>query len=153
MSSEVDYLADIKMLYRQHFYFKYGKPIGSFRYEISIIQNKMNVKLPKAYTQFLSWMGNDIDGVFTGSDWFLKDLEKNTETLNEFLIENNIPHPHSEKAISFFSHQGYMYAWFYENHSYENPPCFFYSEANDNIKKYDSFTDFLKEDLPINLKL
>jgi len=121
-------------------------PVGTTDSQIVQLEKYFEVTLPLAYKEFLSWMGNDHEGVFQGSDWFAKDLIENTEYLPDLLADNGVEY-NASKACAFFCHQGYMIAWF-ELESGEDPRCFFFSETDSSsIKTYDSFSLFLEKEL------
>lgn len=151
----IDYMEKCRTLYDQNFKKKYGVPIGCSEIEIIKYEEAHEVIFPKSYKHFLLWMGKDYKGIFRGSEWFLKDIFVNTQYLDSFLSVNNIKVSHPSKPICFFSHQGYMSAWFYSDLNFDDPPCYFFSEgAQDNIiMKYDSFTDFLMVELASGLDL
>jgi hypothetical protein len=67
----------------------------------------------------------------------------------ELLTENNIPFELPEHYLCFFSHQGYMAAWFELPKVNDNPPFWFYNEATDMYKPVveGSFTDVLLKDM------
>ena len=73
----------------------------------------------------------------------------NTALVPELLAENNISFELPEHYLCFFSHQGYMAAWFELPKSIDNPPAWFYHEAM-NMKEpviEGTFTDVLFKDL------
>lgn len=148
MIQTTDYLLECRNFYNKYLLSEFGQPEGSQEEKISFFEGKYMLRLPKAYRQYLLWMGNDIAGVFRGSEWFLKDLVDNNQFLPEFLDENKVPYNKKKNPICFFSHQGYMAAWFYLNES-DNPDCYFYSEVNSNsIAELDGrFSDFLLKEL------
>jgi len=118
----------------QHYYLgnlvaKFGEPVGATETQIRKFEADRQIKLPKAYRQFLRWMGDDRHGVFKGSEWFLSDIDLNNELLPELLHENSVAVDLSDQYICFFSHQGYMAAWFFLSDNLENPICYFFSET------------------------
>ena len=107
----------------------------------------MGFALPEAYKQFLQWMGCDFDGVFVGSDIFLRDVVSNSKYLSELLKKNELEHDLPENYLAFFSHQGYVMAWFALPKESEDPSVWFWQEGQGLSKpiKYESFTAFLNE--------
>lgn len=145
----MNYLGKCQKLYDDKLKAQFGNPVGCQEAELMLFELKHDLQVPKSYRQYLLWMGEDIFGPFQGSDWFFKDINSNTECLDELLIENGQVIQHAGKPLCFFSHQGYMSAWFYFPSKSEDPPCFFYSEADerDFIVEYETFSDFLFKEL------
>lgn len=145
----IDYLKECRELYTEKLERKYGVPDGCSQAEVTQYERLKDLVFPTSYKQFLLWMGKDFDGVFKGSEWFLRDVYENTQCLDEFLQGNNLVIEHKGRPICFFSHQGYMSAWFYLTTDLGDPACYFFSEAdkNNSLVKYDTFSDFLQEEL------
>ena len=123
---------------------KFGQPKGCTQEEVTGLEEEIGYELPRAYVEFLLWMGKDYNGLFRGSDWFFKDVHENTLYLPEFLSENKLDINLSEKYLAFFCHQGYMIAWFVLPKEGDDPPVFYYSEGAKskqpkNIKSFSSF--------------
>lgn len=149
MSDSCDFIEQSRTLYENHLQEIYGEPRGSSQLEIDAFEKKHRIALPCAYRQYLRWMGDDISGPLEGSEWFLKNLEENNALLPDLLSENGISYDERSDLICFFSHQGYMAAWFYLTPHEENPTVFFYSESqpeNTPIQE-GKFSDFLLTEL------
>lgn len=144
-----DFLAESRSFYDLYFRSKFGSPIGCTEDDIRDLENSYGCQFPASYQQFLLWMGKDHKGVFRGSEWFLKDIVDNTECLPDFLEENEVDFSHKSKAICFFSHQGYMSAWFYPAEKEPDPNCFFFSESfpDNAVKENILFSKFLLTEL------
>ena len=145
----MDYIKQCRELYDDKFKRIFGEPAGNTPNDITNFEEYNAFKLPESYKQFLLWMGNDLKGVFQGSEWFLKNVEENTKYLDDFLYENEISLEHCGKPICFFSHQGYMSAWFYLPADQPDPKCYFFSEVNKEktVIVYESFSSFLLHEL------
>lgn len=141
----IDYIFECRKFYDKNFKQRFGHPIGCSQREIELFQAKNDVDLPASYKQFLLWMGGDLNGIFKGSEWFLCNVEENNMYLDELLRENEIGIDHQEEVFCFFSHQGYMSAWFSLTSNKEDPECYFFSEANkeSSIICYNHFSAFL----------
>lgn len=132
-----------------------GRPVGCTREEVDALERKIGYPLPEAYREYLYWMGNDRRGIFRGCDWFLGDALPNTADLPGLLAYNRIEFPLPSHYLVFFSHQGYMAAWFALPKASENPPCYFFTEGGprgpDGKAKpptiAGTFTDVLFEDM------
>ena len=109
---DFDYLAEVKEFHRQFAEPYKGKPKGCWDFEIRALEKSFGFELPLAYKQYLAWMGKDYNGVFVGCDWFISNVEDNTALVPELLTENNISFVLPENYLCFFSHQGYIAAWF-----------------------------------------
>jgi hypothetical protein len=148
-SDEIDYLAEVKEFHRQFVEPYKGKPKGCWDFEIRALEKSFGFELPLAYKQYLAWMGKDYNGVFVGCDWFISHVEDNTALVPELLEENNISFVLPENYLCFFSHQGYIAAWFELPKLNDNPPCWFYHEGM-NLKEpiiEGTFTDILSKDM------
>ncbi|MEM6295517.1 MAG: hypothetical protein AAGA54_29860 [Myxococcota bacterium] len=75
-------------------------------------------------------MGRDVHGPFCGSDWFIDDVVSNTAYVPGLLAENSIARRPDGDVLAFFSHQGYMVAWFALPAAMDDPPCFMFSEGS-----------------------
>ena len=124
-------LDNVKAYYRTHFGSEFGEPQGCSVAEVEELERTVGHHLPAAYREFLLWMGNDKDGIFRGSDWFLSDIVENTEYVDELLRENGVDWRPEGAILAFFCHQGYMIAWFDLSTTEDDPPCYFYSEGED----------------------
>lgn len=144
-----NYIEDAQAFYLHNLSHKYGSPIGSSIKEIKQCEHAMGVRFPEAYKQFLLWMGNDYNGIFEGSDWFIRDIVHNTEYLKDLLSENEISIDDSQQFVVFFSHQGYMASWFNVPTTNPDPPCHFFTESFEEtqIETVESFSSFLLKDL------
>ncbi len=143
----MDYLAQIKEFHRQAVEPYLGKPRGSSEDEVRKLERQCGFDLPLAYKQYLLWMGNDYEGIFRGSDWFLKDALPNTAWLPQLLDENQLHVELPSHYLAFFDHQGYVIAWFALPSISDNPPVWYFGEGQDmqTPKLFESFTIFLDE--------
>ncbi len=124
----------VKDYYRTHLLARFGKPKGSSNEEVAEIERHIGHPLPGAYKEYLLWMGNDKEGVFRGSAWFASDVARNTEYVTQLLRENNIDWRPDGPILAFFSHQGYMIAWFDVPADDDDPRCYFFSEGKGMIE-------------------
>lgn len=147
--SQPAYLAEIKLYHQLLIEPLKGKPVGCDDNEILALERHVGFPLPLAYKQYLSFMGKDYNGVFVGSDWFITDVKENTERVPELLKENHIAFVLPENYLCFFSHQGYIAAWFDLTKTGDNPEVWFYGEGQgiDSPVIKGRFTEFLFQDL------
>ncbi len=145
----MDYLAQIKEFHRQAVEPYLGKPRGSGEDEVRQLERQCGFDLPLAYRQYLLWMGNDYEGIFRGSSWFLKDALPNTAWLPQLLDENHIQAELPPHYLAFFDHQGYNIAWFALPPMNDDPPVWYFGEGQnmDAPKLFESFTIFLDESM------
>lgn len=149
MTKHIDYLADIRDFHRRYVAPFIGPPKGCSPGEIAALEKSFGYELPFAYQQYLAWMGKDYDGIFVGCDWFITDVAENTKWVAELLKENQISFRLPEHYLCFFSHQGYIVAWFELPKVSENPPTWFYHEGME-MKRPEvqgRFTDVLFKDM------
>ena len=145
----MDYLHEIKEFHSLNIEPYKGKAVGCSENEIKEIEVKIGYSLPDAYRQYLLWMGKDYKGIFIGCDWFISDIIDNTELLAELLIENQVNYKLAKHYLVFFSHQGYMAAWFDLPKESENPTVYFFTENRESVAVTieEKFTDFLFNDM------
>lgn len=100
-------------------------------------------------------MGKDKHGALKGSEWFTDDVYDNQSFLEEFLDENAVIGVKGGKKVCFFSHQGYMAAWFSADANEQDPKCQFYSESNSNPVAIETgtFSQFLLKELNSVVKM
>ncbi len=146
---ETDYLSECRDFYERYLIGKFGNPVGASADQIFTLEDELGLTLPLAHRQYLLWMGNDTNGALKGSEWFLKDLLGNIAFLGEFLRQNGVSYLEDRRAICFFSHQGYMAAWYYYDPMEPDPYCKYYSEASSEpVSKDDGrFSEFLLKEL------
>ncbi len=150
-------IGNAKNIYAAHLAEEFGPPNGSSEESIAACEEAFGYTFPKALREYLLWMGNDTDGVFRGSEWFCNDIISNTKNLPYLLQDNNVIFEHPGKPLCFFSHQGYMKAWFYLPCEEDDPQCYFYSEGGPapHVKSVGKFSDFLVQELmgPVRRRL
>lgn len=123
-------------------------PRGATEEEINALEQRLGMSLPAAYREFLLWMGDDLDGIFRGSDCFAHSVLGNTKALKDELLPENGIDLGSENPVVFFMHQGYIAAWFDRTASEPDPVISFFSEGNDKgIQTAGCFTDWLMAEL------
>ena len=125
----MDHLAQIRHFHAEVIEPHRGRPVGCSSEEVTALEQEVGYPLPEAYRQYLFWMGNDYQGIFSGCDWFVGDAIPNTAYLPELHSDNGIKFALPAHYLAFFSHQGYLAAWFTLPKISENPPCYFFSEG------------------------
>jgi hypothetical protein len=145
----MDYLKEIKKFHTENIEPYTGKPIGCSQDEINELEKYFGYFLPEAYRQYLEWMGRDFKGVFVGSDWFITNVLDNTELLPKLLAENKIDYKLPQYYLVFFSHQGYMAAWFELPKQDDDPITYFFTESKEvnHPSDHKKFTDALFTDM------
>ncbi len=101
--------------------------------DIENIEQKLKVKLPEEYLEFLLTMGRGAGKFMLGSDVFIDELLTLKEGALEIIDENNLP-PLPPNAFVFWMHQGYQFA-FFEINEKNQLDIYFFSEGN-NMKNY-----------------
>jgi hypothetical protein len=145
----MDYLSELKKFHAENVEPYKGKAVGCSQEEIKELETKIGYPFPEAYRQYLEWMGKDYHGAFVGSNWFITDVIGNTEYLPELLAENKVDLKLPEHYLVFFSHQGYMAAWFELPKENDNPTVYFFTEGKESpvVTVEGKFTDCLFEDM------
>lgn len=114
--------------------------------EISTIEEKLERPLPKAYNEFLLWMGHGAGRFQAGTQCFYQDLSNIQEWAHGLLEENNFPESLPDDAFTFLMHQGYQFMFFRLSEG-EDPAVYYYHEAMHKTtfeKKFGSFSEYLK---------
>lgn len=139
-----NYLNESKLFFDKFLSKKYKRPQGCKTSEILELEGVLGCKLPQAYKEYLLWMGKFSQGPFCGSNFFLKDILENKCSLQDLLKENNLHHKFQNDILVFFTHQGYIAAWFSLPVSSEDPTVIYFSEGETNQpKEVCSFSEFL----------
>ncbi len=130
-------------------------PIGCSKEEVCELEKSIGYSLPEAYKNYLYLAGKDYDGVMVGTDCFFDDVVSNNNYLLELLKENKLSTDSlPDSYLTFFSHQGYMMAWFQLPTEEDDPVCYHYFEGTTKEpQEYGTFTEFMNTDLIGNAKL
>lgn len=114
---------------------------------IKEIEKFYDVSLPLDYKIFLEEMGKTGDKFLRGVDCFHDRIFELRDYANELLVDDKSPFKLKKEHFVFYSHQGYIFA-FFDTSSNANPPIYYYFEGDLEPKiKYDSFSSFLEEQL------
>lgn len=143
-----------KAFYAEHLYVRFGAPLGCTPEEVSRLEHTIGHRLPAAYVAYLRWMGNDVSGVFRGSDCYARHVLENSRWVKELLAENEMVWEFSADYLCFFCHQGYLCAWFELGDGPDDPPCYFFGEgrylpdgSRERPQAVGTFSNFLLEEL------
>jgi hypothetical protein len=129
------------------------KRIEDFGYKIEGIDNQRiseiekyyNVSLPVEYKIFLEKIGKTADKFLRGEDCFYDRIFELRGYANELLVDDNSEFKLKKEHFVFYSHQGYIFAYF-DTSLEGNPPIYYYFEGDLEPKiKYDSFSNFLEK--------
>ncbi|MEM9189529.1 MAG: SMI1/KNR4 family protein [Myxococcota bacterium] len=123
---------------------KFGRPEGASQNEIAAVETELGRTLPGAYREFLEWMGNDFEGIFRGTDCYLMHLLPNTAWLPEFIEEVGVVGVDTSTLVCFWSHHGYMAAWFDGAIRNDDPVCWAVSDSDDKVRSIGHFSDYLQ---------
>ncbi len=128
--SKADHLVAMKKFHHEAVEPYLGRPKGCRSEAIVAMEKNCGFDLPIAYRQYLSWMGNDKNGIFKGTECFVDNVAGNTEWLPKLLAENKIDFHLPAHYLAFFSHQGYRVAWFELPKTSEDPSVWLFSEGD-----------------------
>ena len=130
-----------------------GAPLGCEPEEVDRLEAELGYSVPAAYREFLLWMGRDRRGVFVGSDCFIEHILENNELLPELLEENNVQFSLPDRYIAFFTHQGYIAAWFPVS-GHPDPISWCFNESTMSApEEQGPFTAFILAELIANAEL
>jgi hypothetical protein len=124
-----------------------GPAVGASTEEVDKLERHLGFALPAAYREYLLWMGRDFNGIFRGSNWFVSDLESNRDVLKGLLDEVGSRYEVLSSHVVFFTHQGYMAAWFDAAANVPDPKCWFINDGMQEPEESGSFTEVLLADL------
>jgi hypothetical protein len=119
------------------------------REEVSALEQKFHLSLPRAYKEFLLTMGKGAGGFLVGSKVFYHHVDWLQEVAVEMLTEDGFPQKLPEDAFVFFMHQGYQFN-FFQTSAGDDPSVYRYLEETDAetfLLIYSHFTDFLLQEL------
>lgn len=147
-----EHLREAETFYIEHIFPHLGQPAGSTDQEIFRHADAANAKLCASHKEFLRWMGRHKGGVFQGSEIFTDQLLYNQELIRCLFHENSIHEFESKDVTCFFSHQGYVAAW-YVNDQKSDPGFFYFYEVEESqndrgfvIEEYDRLSDFFSRE-------
>ncbi|MDN3576281.1 SMI1/KNR4 family protein [Chitinimonas viridis] len=140
-------LSDAKALHADLVAPLLGSPVGASEEDVGALESRIGLKLPDTYRQYLVWMGRDVNGIFRGSNWFISDIESNREVLKDLLEEIGSQYELAPSHLVFFTHQGYMAAWFDASGNEVDPKCWFIHDGMQEPGMSGNFTEVLLADL------
>lgn len=111
----------------------------------NLISMSEGKKLPQAYIEFISVMGNGTEGKFMGGDsCFLNEIFDLKQGALELLEENESENSLTDEDFVFWMSQGCMFCFFKLNEG-DNPPVYFYNENGEDeyIKIANTLMEFL----------
>lgn len=130
--------------------------MGASRGEINSIIKLQNKNLPKAYLDFLKYMGKS-NGILHGSAYTVKcffDEEVEGHALLQYSLDlleenNNTDLKLTDNDFVFMMHQGYIF-YVIKLDEGDNPPVYYYGEdveppQTELLKVSESFSEFLIE--------
>ena len=144
-----DYLSEVRAFHARAVEPHLGKPRGCTEAQVRRLEKRVGFELPEAYRQYLLFMGADRDGVFQGSDWFVDDVAASTDLVPDLLSQNHVSHALPGHYLAFFSHQGYMAAWFALPKEGEDPRVWSFNEADESrtVRTKRRFTKLLLDEM------
>ena len=112
-------------------------------------------KLPKAYLEFMSVMGNGTFGGYMGGDsCFMNEIYDLKQGALELLDETESENKLTDDDFVFWMSQGCMFCFFKLSDG-DNPPVYFYNESGEDrfVKIANSLVEFLTNGLEMNKNL
>jgi hypothetical protein len=122
--------------------------------EIRQLEQRLGVKLPRAYQEFLRMMGKEAGQFLRGSDCFYPQMRELQTAAVELLEENHFPQVLPKDAFVFFLHQGYQFSFFRLSEG-DDPPTYSYCEGETQgsfVKSHERFSDFLATEMELHEK-
>lgn len=147
-SEKFNYLEEFIKIHKNYIQPKKGQAVGCTNSEIENLEKNFGFELPLAYKEYLQFMGKDYKGFLVGTNCFITNVIDNNKWLPELLKENNLDFKLPKFYLTFYSHQGYIMAWFELPKIDENPPVWYFHEANTKLPIIEGrFTDFLIKEI------
>ncbi|MCQ4164828.1 SMI1/KNR4 family protein [Tahibacter harae] len=116
---------------------------GCTEQEIAQLERKAGAPLPQQYKTFLAAAGRAAPGFFTGTDFYIRQVDGLTEDAADLLRENNEPFDLPAGAFVFSMHQGYVFHYFILSDD-ADPPVYTYCEGKGMPRPAgESFSDYL----------
>ncbi|KAF0813553.1 hypothetical protein IGB42_01904 [Andreprevotia sp. IGB-42] len=122
------YLISSKDFYQQCIAPQRGDPSGSAPLVIEKVSDRLGLRFPAAYLEFLRWMGNDTAGVLSYANWCLHDLPANQTFLQVLLEDAGASYQLPASAVVFYSDHGCRAAWFDAAAPAPDPYCYFMND-------------------------
>ena len=123
--------------------------------EVQALEQQLETQLPKAYCEFLIWMGHEAGPFMRGTDCFYNDLSQLREWAIELLAENSISQTLLDNAFVFCMHQGYQFMLLRMCEG-NDPPVYYYNETerrNIFCIIFSSFCAFLLKEIDEHAQL
>jgi SMI1-KNR4 cell-wall len=117
------YLEKAKALYTQLRPDEANKVEPCLESEVNFLENELSIKLPKAYREFLLWMGRYGGGFWRGSDGFYRSLTEINLWAHDLLKENSLRLP--DDAFVFYWEPTQCFDFFLISEG-DDPPVYFY---------------------------
>lgn len=113
--------------------------------EVQSLERSLGIKLPKAYQEFLLWMGRG--GGFLGGEEFdwMRVRDDNRRKAIEIMEFCNYPNPLSDDAIIFLVYQGIDAFAFIRASEGDNPPVHLFGEGESHDQITWNFSKDLEE--------
>lgn len=113
--------------------------------EVDALERQLGLVFPKSYRAFLFILGRDGGPDFVGTDCTIRHLPKLRGAAEDLLRACGSSFQLPDKAVVFFMHQGYTFAYFVANGRTEDPPVFLYTEGDrEPTQKADTFSAWLE---------
>ncbi|OWR32304.1 SMI1/KNR4 family protein [Saccharibacillus sp. O23] len=123
---------------------------GCTEEEILKLEDRIGLKLPGIYKEFLSAAGRESGRLFQGTVVHYTNLLEIQTWAKELLEENQNPMTLSDTSFVFSMHQGYEIR-FFDVDMGENPPVFLWYEGMEDptsaIQLFDTFEEFLLQEI------
>jgi hypothetical protein len=113
--------------------------------EIEKLEKHIGAKLPHEFREYLMLVGHGAGDFNKGSDYSFENLFHLTEESRKMMDAGPFKLP--DDSFVFFSHQGYIIAYFKLSEG-DNPPVYSYMEMEQEPLKWaPSFTEYLSKSL------
>jgi hypothetical protein len=119
---------------------------GCARAEIAVLENRIGVRLPEAFTEYLLAMGNGCGSLMQGDEFGIEGVEVAERVASEITTESDCAWKPARRMLPFRQHHGYTFTFFYTDEDGNDPPVWAYMEAEPGPREWSpSFTCWLRE--------
>jgi hypothetical protein len=154
-----DYMAEVRAYYAKFLEPYYGHPEGASKQEVDTFEQKIGLRLPLAYKQFLRWAGVKAKGM---------GLERSMTELKWICRQNSDFDWHLKHRVQsswggagrlsfFIDGEAEIEAWFILPKESDNPPIYYVYDYDEDTgcgtrKVFDSFSGFILNQLESSYK-
>lgn len=119
---------------------------GCTRADVAALENRLGMRLPEAFTEYLLAMGNGCGRLMQGDEFGIAGVDVAQRVASEITAAPDCPWKPMRRLLPFRQHHGYNFLFFYTEEVGSDPPVWAYKETAPGPKEWTpSFTCWLRE--------